>query len=65
MGAIDSVKQLDAADIEAVQRREKRMQAVDEVKATAMPLTFGRVFWAVLLANLVSAIIIGLLHGIK
>ena len=57
--------ELDQSEIEQAERRENRLRAVDEAKVTAMPLTFGRVFWAVFLANLLSAIVFALMREIR
>ncbi len=56
--------QLDASQVEEQQRRERRIRDVKEATATAMPLTFGKVFLAVLLANIVSAVVIAIGYAV-
>jgi hypothetical protein len=42
----------------------KRIQAAEQARATAMPLTMGKVFWAVFLANLAFGVVISIVYAI-
>lgn len=50
----------DGADRELAREKARAAQAA----GTAMPLTFGKVFWAIVLGNLFTAAIVGIAYSI-